>query len=107
MLKWNEPRKLKDVDGYTPYTRGGTWAKNWEIARKYHNKWKAWRIKRRKGMDRVEVRKSIEGVAILIKAFPSGAIELSMNGTLKLKPKAQNELFAAIKEALEVVTVKR
>lgn len=107
MLIWTEPRKLQDVPGYKSYRFGGPTgrANSWEIARKYHKIWKAWKIRRKKGIHRVEVRKSIHGVAILIKAFPSGTIELSMNGTIHLNPKDQKELFVAIEEALKAVTV--
>ena len=98
MLNWDEPRKLKNVKGYAPYARGGTWAESWKIAKAWHAKWKAWRVG-----GRIEIKKSIEGVHVLIKVYPSGTVYMSMNGTLTLKSKDRKELFAAIEEALKTV----
>ncbi|MCK5602133.1 hypothetical protein KAR91_09695 [Candidatus Pacearchaeota archaeon] len=106
MLDWDQPRKVSGVEGYESRgtwiakgRQGSHWRTNWQIALVYHEIWKAWAIKRRKGIDRVEVKKSIRGVHILLQVYESGEVMMSMNGTLHMWPNDLDELNLAIKEA--------
>jgi len=108
MLDWDQPRKVSGLPGYV---KGGSWSANWKISKAWHEKWKAWEIYSRSKkygtrLIRVEVRKFIGGVAILIKVLPGGIINLSMNGTLRMSLQEQKEFSRAIFEAQEVMANK-
>lgn len=65
-----------------------------------------WRAKHIGGKrERVEVRKQVWGVNLVMNVYKDGALSISANGRIKMNPTEANEFMSAIREAMDILEV--
>lgn len=120
LLDFNKPKKIRktrDHNGMYQSDSGiaGTYVQNMSEDDK-----RVWKGKHITGGDeRVEIRKTIDGVSIVLIVYKKtdtnnphyykrhNNIKLSMNGSLQMSWKHNNELQQAIDEAVEILNIKK